>query len=103
MAGIIHGSLTASPAESNARTAVRFMTVPTPIKYLLLEVPSENEGGVYIGGSTVANNNAPAIAKGTTREFTFRHDVKESPGDLSDFYANFGHNKDVVNYLAITI
>jgi hypothetical protein len=70
---------------------------------LLLEVPSENLGDVYVGGSTVANNNAPLLAKGTPREFTFRHDVKESPGDLADFYVHFGHNGDVVNYLAITI
>jgi len=103
MTGIIHGSLTASSTESNARTAVRFVTVPTPIKYLLLEVPFENKGDVYLGGSTVSSDNAPAIAKGSTKEFTFRHHVKESPGDLSDFYVNFGHNKDVIKYLAITI
>ena len=100
MAGTIHGRVTAS---SKGREPIQFVTVPTPIKYLLLEVPSENKGDVYIGGSTVANNNAPVLAKGTPREFTFRHDVKEAPGDLADFYVHFGHNEDVVNYLAITI
>ena len=100
MAGIIHGRVTAS---SKGREPIQFVTVPTPIKYLLLEVPSENKGDVFIGGSTVANNNAPVLAKGTPREFTFRHDVKEAPGDLADFYVHFGHNEDVVNYLAITI
>ena len=100
MAGIIHGRVTAS---SKGRKPVRLITLPTPIKYLLLEVPSKNKGDVYIGGSTVASNNAPVLAKGTPREFTFRHDVKEAPGDLSDFYVHFGHNGDVINYLAITI
>ena len=100
MAGIINGRVTAPSIGSEP---VRFTTLPTPVKYLLLEVPSENQGDVYIGGSTVANNNAPLLAKGTPREFTFRHDVKESPGDLADFYVHFGHNGDVVNYLAITI
>jgi len=100
MAGIIHGRVTAS---SKGREPIQFVTVPTPIKYLLLEVPSENKGDVYIGGSTVASNNAPAITKGTPREFTFRHDYHEAPGDLSDFYANFGHSGDVITYLAITI
>ena len=100
MAGIINGRVTAS---STGHEPIRFTELPTPIKYLLLEVPSENNGDVYIGGSTVANNNAPLLAKGTPREFTFRHDVKESPGDLSDFYVHFGHNGDAVNFLAITI
>ena len=100
MAGIINGRVTAS---SIGNEPVRFTALPTQIKYLLLEVPSENLGDVYVGGSTVANNNAPLLAKGTPREFTFRHDVKESPGDLADFYVHFGHNGDVVNYLAITI
>ena len=100
MAGIIHGRVTAS---SKGREPIRFTDTPTPIKYLLLEAPSDNKGDVYIGGPTVANNNAPVLAKGTPREFTFRHDVKEAPGDLADFYVHFGHNGDVVNYLAITI
>jgi len=100
MAGIINGRVTAS---STGREPIRFTELPTPIKYLSLEVPFENKGDVYIGGSTVASNNAPLIAKGTSREFTFRHDVRESPGDLSDFYVNFGHNGDVISYLAITI
>ena len=107
MAGIIHGRVTTSSIPIDAGTfgseTVRLTTLPTPIKYLLLEVPSENKGDVYIGGSTVASNNAPVLAKGTPREFTFRHDVKEAPGDLSDFYVHFGHNGDVVSYLAITI
>jgi|TARA_R110000787_G_scaffold114489_2_gene224219 subtilase family serine protease len=107
MAGIIHGRVTSSSIPIDAGVlgseTVRFTTLPTSIKYLLLEVPSENKGDVYVGGSTVANNNAPLLAKGTPREFTFRHDVKEAPGDLSDFYANFGHSGDVINYLAITI
>ena len=100
MAGIIHGRVKAS---SKGREPIRLTDTPAPIKYLLLEAPSENKGDVFIGGPTVASNNAPAIAKGTTREFTFRHDVKEAPGDLADFYVHFGHNGDVVNYLAITI
>ena len=99
MAGIIHGRVTVA----SAGTAVRFTTLPTPIKYLLLDVPSANTGNAYVGDSTVASNNTPVITKGTTREFTFRHDVKEAPGDLADFYVHFGHNGDVVNYLAITI
>jgi|TARA_R100000306_G_C4334118_1_gene121824 hypothetical protein len=99
MAGIVNGRITVSTAG----TAVRFTTNPTPIKYLLLEVPSANTGSIYIGDSTVASNNTPAIAKSTTRDFLFRHDVEESPGDLSDFYADAGTNGDVVNYFAITI
>ena len=85
MAGIIHGSLTTSTADLEGAVdgkflsgkTVRFTSIPTPIKYLLLEVPSKNTGDVYIGGSTVASDNAPAVTKGTPREFTFRHDVKE--------------------------
>ena len=100
MAGIIHGRVKAS---SKGREPIQFVTIPTPIKYLLLEVPSENKGDVYIGGSTVASNNAPSITKGTTRDFTFRHDAEEAPGDLSDFYADAGTSGDVINYLAITI
>jgi len=111
VAGIIHGSLTTSTADLEGAVdgkfligkTVQFTSIPTPIKYLLLEVPSENVNSVYIGGESVANDNAPAIAQGTTKEFTFRHDVNEAPGDLSDFYANFGHSGDVINYLAITI
>ena len=111
MAGIIHGRVTTSSVDSQdavdgkflSGKTVRLTALPTPVKYLLLEVPSENKGDVYIGGSTVANNNAPAITKGTPREFTFRHDYHEAPGDLSDFYANFGHSGDVITYLAITI
>ena len=64
-------------------------------------------GDVYVGNSTVSNNNAPLLAKGTPREFTFRHDVREAPGDLADFYVHFGvYNEidpDAVYYLAITI
>ena len=100
MAGIINGRVTAS---STGHEPIRFTELPTPIKYLLLEVPAENMGDVYVGNSTVSNNNAPLLAKGTPREFTFRHDVREAPGDLADFYVHFGHNGDVVNYLAITI
>ena len=99
MAGIIHGRVTVA----SAGTAVRFTTVPTPIKYLLLDVPSANTGSLYVGASTVASNNTPSITKGTTRDFTFRHDAEEAPGDLSDFYADAGTNGDVINYLAITI
>ena len=99
MAGIIHGRVTVA----SAGTAVRFTTVPTPIKYLLLDVPSANTGSLYVGDSTVASNNAPSRTKGTTRDFTFRHDAEEAPGDLSDFYADAGTNGDVINYLAITI
>ena len=100
MAGIMHGRVKAS---SKGREPIRFTELPTSIKYLLLEVPSQNKGDVEIGGPTVAKDNAPLLAKGTPREFTFRHDVIESPGDLADFYVHFGHNGDVVNYLAITI
>ena len=100
MAVIMNGRVKAS---SKGREPIRFTELPTSIKYLLLEVPSDNKGDVYIGGPTVAKDNAPLLAKGTPREFTFRHDVKESPGDLSDFYVHFGHNGYVVNYLAITI
>ena len=111
MAGIIHGRVTTSSVDSQEAVdgkflsgkTVRLTALPTPVKYLLLEVPSENKGDVYIGGSTVASNNAPAITKGTPREFTFRHDYHEAPGDLSDFYANFGYSGDVITYLAITI
>ena len=99
MAGIIHGRVTVA----SAGTAVRFTTVPTPIKYLLLDVPSANTGSLYVGDSTVASNNTPSITKGTTRDFTFTHDAEEAPGDLSDFYADAGTNGDVINYLAITI
>ena len=99
MAGIIHGRVTVA----SAGTAVRFTTVPTPIKHLLLEVPSANTGNLYVGDSTVASNNTPVIIKGTTRDFTFRHDAEEAPGDLSDFYADAGTSGDVINYLAITI
>jgi hypothetical protein len=110
-AGIIHGRVTTSPDDLEdavdgkflSGKTVQFIALPTLIKYLLLEVPSENVGSVYIGGSAVASDNAPAIGPGTYKEFTFRHDAKEAPGDLSDFYANFGHSEDAVNYLAITI
>ena len=111
MSGIIHGRLTASSGDSDvvtdgkflSRKAIRFTELPTPIKYLLLEVPAGNSGSVYIGGSSVDSDNAPAISRGTTKEFTFTHEVNQLPVDLSDFYANFGHNGDVINYLAITI
>tara|TARA_R110000787_G_scaffold30191_1_gene81205 strand:+ start:127 stop:474 length:348 start_codon:yes stop_codon:yes gene_type:complete len=111
MSGIIHGRLTASSGDSDvvidgkllSRKAVHFTELPAPIRYLLLEVPAGNSGSVYIGGVEVSSDNAPAISRGTTKEFTFKHDVNELPVDLSDFYANFGHNGDVINYLAITI
>ena len=111
MSSIIHGRLTASSGDSDDVTdgkfpsgkAVRFTELPTAVRYLLLEVPVSNSSNVYIGGAEVSSDNAPAIARGTTKEFTFKHDVNELPVDLSDFYANFGHNGDVINYLAITI
>lgn len=111
MTSIIHGRVEAALYDSDvvadgkflSRKAVRFTELSTPIKYLLLEVPVGNSGNVYIGGSSVDTDNAPAITRGTTKEFTFTHEVNELPVDLSDFYANFGHNGDVINYLAITI
>jgi len=110
-AGIIHGKITTSADDLKdavdgkflSGKTVQFTTRSTLIKYLLLEVPTENSNSVYIGGSKVTSDNAPAIGPGATKEFTFRHNAKEPPGDLSDFYANFGHGGDVINYLAITI
>ena len=104
MAGIINGKVSASSIGSGA---VRLTTLPTPIKYLWIEASSENVANVYIGGSTASNDTAPVLAKGIPREFTFRHDVRESPGDLADFYVHSGvYNEldpDAVYYLAITI
>jgi len=110
-ADIIHRRVKPSPDDLEdavdgkflSGKTVQFIARPTLIKYLLLEVPPGNTDSVYVGGSAVANDNAPAMGPGTTREFTFRHDVNEAPGDLSDFYANFERCGDVVNYLAITI
>ena len=96
MAGIINGRVVAS---STGHEPIRFTELPTPIKYLLLEVPAENMGDVYVGNSTVSNNNAPLLAKGTPRELTFRHDVKEAPADLPDFYVTFGHNPFLYTHL----
>ena len=110
-ADIIHRRVKPSPDDLEdavdgkflSGKTVQFIARPTLIKYLLLEVPSGNTGSVYVGDSAVDSTNAPAMGPGTTRELPFRHDVNEAPGDLSDFYANFGHSEDVVNYLAITI
>ena len=98
MSDIIHGRVTVVSAGE----AVQFTKDSTPVKYLLLQVPADNSGSIYFGNATVASNNAPAIAKGTSKEFTFKHDAKETPCNLSDFYVDAGTNGDVVNYLAIT-
>ncbi len=98
MSNIIHGRVTVGSAGK----AVQLTKDSTLVKYLLLQVPAVNSGSIYFGNATVAHDNAPAIAKGTSKEFTFKYDAEETPCDLSDFYVDANASGDMVNYLAIT-
>ena len=62
MAGIIHGRVKAS---SKGREPIRFTEVPTPVKYLLLEVPSDNTDPTSGGGA--ATGRIPISIGGATR------------------------------------
>ena len=102
MAGIIHGKITTPDFVDEVRKPVPFATEPTPIKSIWIQVPVENAGAVHVGGVQVSFGNSPAIVKGSSKDFIFKHDAKESPGDLSDFYALFRHGDDELEFLAIT-
>ena len=103
MAGIIHGKLTTPDFVDEVRSPIPFAAEPTPIKSVWMQAPVGNVGEIYVGGAQVSFGNSPAIVKGSSKEFIFRHDAKESPGDLSDFYALFGSADDELEFLAITI
>ena len=112
MAGIIHGKLIPETFVNSYKdqtirlrqeTPIAFSSDPVPIKSIWVQAPSENVGGVHVGGAQVSFGNSPAIVKGSSKEFIFKHDAKESPGDLSDFYALFRHANDELEFLAITI
>ena len=110
MAGIIHGKLIPETFVNDKdqirlkrKTPIAFSSDPVPIKSIWVQAPSENVGGVHVGGAGITLSDSPAIVKGSSKEFIFKHDAKESPGDLSDFYALFGSADDELEFLAITI
>lgn len=103
MAGIIHGKVSTPDFVDEVRRPVPFVTEPTPIKSIWIQAPVENVGKINVGGVRVSFGNSPAIVKGSSKEVIFKHDAKESPGDLSDFYALFENVDDELEFLAITI
>jgi len=107
MAGIDSGSI------ELGGLAQRLTQTPTPIKYLWIQTPIENKDVVFIGswneGESLAhiwNSDSvppsPAIPPGVDKEFIFRHDSKEAPGDLSEIFVTGKNPGDVITYLAIT-
>ena len=107
MAGIVNGSI------ELGGLAQRLTETPTPIKYLWIQTPIENKGVVFIGSwregeslDHIANADpippGPAVAPGVDKEFTFRHDAKEAPCNLSDIFVVGKEHGDVISYLAIT-
>tara|TARA_R100000781_G_scaffold230_1_gene317 strand:- start:619 stop:948 length:330 start_codon:yes stop_codon:yes gene_type:complete len=109
MAGIIQGfeecptAIDAQGVERPTRKPVALIDIPTPIKSIRLEAPTNNERTVYYGDSLLASGYGLSLSPGESREFIFRHDSKESPGDLKDFRVVFGHEYDMIKYLAITV
>ena len=109
MASIIHGMLMPETFVNDKDqirlkrgTPIAFSAKPVPIKSIWIQVPKENTGGVHVGGAELKLSNSPVIVKGSSKEFIFKHDSKESPGDLSDFFALFSHADDELEFLAIT-
>ena len=109
MAGIIQGfaecptTIDAQGVERPTRKPIALIDTPTPIKSVRFEAPKQNERAVYYGDSLLAFGYGLSLLPGESREFVFRHDSKESPGDLEDFRVVFSHEYDMITYLAITV
>ena len=57
MASIISGTITVAAAG----TAVRFTTVPTPLRSIEIYAIAGNTGDVYVGDSSVDNTDIPTV------------------------------------------
>ena len=107
MVGIVTGSIVIE------ELVLPLSEIPTLIKYLWIQTPIENKGVVFIGSwregeslDHIANGDpippGPAVLPGVDKEFTFRHDAKEAPCNLSDICVVGKEYGDVISYLAIT-
>jgi|TARA_Y100000296_G_C5076556_1_gene207624 hypothetical protein len=92
-------SITVDGALVASRKPVPFFTDPVELKSIWIQANKENTGAVSIG----VNPLCPVLEPGESKEFIYRHDVKESPGAGQDLLAIFAHLKDTVSYIAITV
>jgi hypothetical protein len=90
---VVDGVMTAS------HEPVPFFSDPIQLKSIWIQANKENIEAVSIGKDLFC----PALEPGESKEFIYRHDVKESPGAGQDLYAVFQHVKDKVSYIAITV
>ena len=109
MAGIIQGFIEAphvideSGIARPPRKPTALIDTPTPIKSVWIQAGKENQKTVYYGESLTVFGYAPTLEPGECKEFIFKHDSKESPGDLADFHVIFSDAYDMISYLAITV
>jgi hypothetical protein len=98
MASIISGTITVA----SAGTAIRFTTVPTPLRSIEIYAIGGNTGDVYVGDSSVDNTDIPTV-KGNGFSLLFRSTKDETPGDLSDLYLDAANTGDKIAYRAIAL
>lgn len=99
MASFVHAVVTVS----SAGTAVQFSAAPLKVKSILIQAPQGNSGVVYIGNSTVSSSNTPSLSAGDCYEIDFKKEPSDTPGELSDIYADAATSGDTVRYLAVTL
>lgn len=99
MAQLINGLVTVS----SAGTAVQFSSAPLKVKAIFIYAPSGNSGAVYIGDSAVDSTNTPALNPGEHYEVEFKSEHHDTPGELSDIYADAATSGDTVRYLAVAL
>jgi hypothetical protein len=99
MSALINGLVTVSAAG----TAVQFSSSPLKVKAIFIYASLGNSGAVYIGDSTVDSTNAPDLNPGEHYEIEFKSESHDTPGELSDVYADAATSGNTVRYLAITL
>lgn len=92
-----------SGIERPTRKQVALVDKPTPIKSVWFEASKYNEKLVGIGDASLNHAYSPMLAPGERKEFIFKHDSKESPGDLADFHVSLSNDGDMITYIAITV
>jgi hypothetical protein len=92
-----------SGIERPTRKQVALVDKPTFIKSVWFEADKHNEKSVGIGDASLKHAYSPMLAPGERKEFIFKHDSKESPGDLADFRVSLSKEGDMITYIAITV
>lgn len=99
MSALINGLVTVS----SAGTAVQFSSAPLKVKAIFIYAPAGNSGDVYIGDSAVDSTNTPPLSPGEHYEIEFKSETHDTPGELSNIYADAATSGNTVRYLAITL